>query len=235
MRDQETLGAAGAPMVDELLMHPELRARQVEVVAGEILFEPTTPAAHVYFVNSGQVRDYQPGRDQSARLLEILGPGDWFGVAALAGSETYRTRAVAASSAMLTRIAASEWVKLLSRDPDLATAWIAGLARKLVASREDAACLVFDDCNQRLVTALLHFSRSAAASPHPDGVVLRITHQQLAQAVGAARETISLALTQLRQRNLLKTGRNQLFFDPDALRKIARRNEMTPRGEPVVA
>ena len=49
-------------------------------------------------------------------------------------------------------------------------------------------------------------------------MVLRITHQQLAQAVGAARETISLALTQLRQRELLRTGRNQLFFNPDVLR-----------------
>ena len=44
--------------------------------------------------------------------------------------------------------------------------------------------------------------------------------QQLAQAVGVARETVSLALTQLRHQNLLRTGRNQLFFDPEALRRF---------------
>ena len=90
-------------------------------------------------------------------------------------------------------------------------------------AREDAACLVFDDCNQRLIKTLLQFSRTAAATPHPEGVVLRITHQQLAQAVGAARETVSLALTQLRQQNLLRTGRNQLFFNPEVLEKFSRR------------
>lgn len=235
MRDQETQSAVGAPTVDELLARPALGARQVEAAAGTVLYEPTTPANSVYFVNSGQVRVYQPGPDNSARLLEILGPGDWFGVAALAGSDTYGNRAVAASSAVVSLVGAGEWLRLLSRDAAVATEWVGRLAGKLVAAREDAACLVFDDCNQRLVKALLQFSRSAAASPHPDGVVLRITHQQLAQAVGAARETISLALTQLRQRNLLKTGRNQLFFDPDVLRTIARREERATTREPIVA
>ena len=65
-------------------------------------------------------------------------------------------------------------------------------------------------------------------------MVLRITHQQLAQAVGVARETVSLALTQLRQRNLLRTGRNQLFFNPDVLEKFSRRGEaLATTGEQV--
>lgn len=223
MRDQETQGAVSAPTVDELLSQPSLEARQVEATTGTVLFEPTTPARHVFFVNSGQVRVYQPGPQNSARLLEILGPGDWFGVAALAGAETYGNRAVAVSSVVVSEVPAEKWLSLLSQQPAVATEWVGRLAGKLVAAREDAACLVFDDCNQRLIKTLLQFSRSAAATPHPEGVVLRITHQQLAQAVGAARETISLALTQLRQQKLLRTGRNQLFFNPDVLEKFSRR------------
>ena len=81
--------------------------------------------------------------------------------------------------------------------------------------------MMFEDCNQRLVQTLLRFSRTAAATSLDDGgVVLRITHQQLAQAVGTARETVSLGLTQLRQRNLLRTGRNRLSFNPIARRAI---------------
>jgi CRP/FNR family transcriptional regulator, cyclic AMP receptor protein len=223
MRDQETQAAVRAPAVDELLSQPSLEGRPVEATTGTVLFEPATPARHVYFVHSGQVRVYQPGPDESARLLEILGPGDWFGVAALAGSATYGNRAVAVSSVVLSEVPADKWLALLSREPAVATEWVGRLAGKLVAAREDAACLVFDDCNQRLIRTLLQFSRSAAATPHPEGVVLRITHQQLAQAVGAARETISLALTQLRQQKLLRTGRNQLFFDPEVLGKFSQR------------
>lgn len=234
MREQETQGAHRAPAVDELLSQPALEARQVEATTGTVLFEPSTAARHVYFVHSGQVRVYQPGPDNSARLLEILGPGDWFGVAALAGSDTYGNRAVAVSSVVLSEVPADKWLEQLAQQPALATEWVGRLAGKLVAAREDAACLVFDDCNQRLIKTLLAFSRSAAATPHPEGVVLRITHQQLAQAVGAARETISLALTQLRQQKLLRTGRNQLFFNPDVLEKFSRRGTaLATTGEQV--
>ena len=224
MRDQGTQGAVSAPTVDELLSQPSLEARQVEATTGTVLFEPATPASHVFFVNSGQVRVYQPGPENSARLLEILGPGDWFGVAALAGAATYGNRAVAVSTVVVSEVPAEKWLNLLSQQPAVATEWVGRLAGKLVAAREDAACLVFDDCNQRLIKTLLQFSRSAAATPHPEGIVLRITHQQLAQAVGAARETISLALTQLRQQKLLRTGRTQLFFNPEVLEKFSRRD-----------
>jgi CRP-like cAMP-binding protein len=64
---------------------------------------------------------------------------------------------------------------------------------------------------------LLKFSRSAAAVATRDGVELRMTHEQLAQAVGTARETISLLLHELRNENLIRTGRNRVMFDPRTL------------------
>ncbi len=94
------------------------------------------------------------------------------------------------------------------------------LAQKLTAYREDAGGLVFEDCHHRLIRTLVHLSEGPAASPSADGVVVHITHQQLAQKVGVARETVSLALAQLRRRNLLRTGRNQLFFQPQNLKQV---------------
>jgi CRP/FNR family transcriptional regulator len=195
--------------------------------AGTNVFEPDTAAESVYFIHSGQVRIYQVGPDgESLRLIEILGAGDWFGAAALAHTRTYGTRAVAATRAVVSDVPADKWHNALAATPEVAAEVIGQLARKLQAAQEDAGRLVFDDCNERLVKTLLRFSHSAAATRRDDSgeVVLRITHQQLAQAVGAARETISLALTHLRQRDLLKTGRNQLFFNPDVLREQVCKN-----------
>ena len=39
-----------------------------------------------------------------------------------------------------------------------------------------------------------------------------------------ARETVSLALTEIRLKNLVRTGRNQLTFNPAALEQFASRN-----------
>ena len=199
-------------------------ARQLELTAGTSVFEPSTSADNVYFIHTGQVRVYQVGPDDELRLIEILGPNDWFGSAALANTRSYGVRAVAVTRAVVSEVAADKWQSALASNPEVTAEVIGQLARRLQGAVEDAGRLVFDDCNERLVKTLLRFSHSAAATRRAeDGeVTLRITHAQLAQAVGAARETISLALTHLRQRDLLKTGRNQLFFNPDVLRQACK-------------
>jgi CRP/FNR family transcriptional regulator len=167
--------------------------------------------------------------DGSTRLIEILGPGQWLGVAAVAGQATYQARAVAVTAATLTQVGIDQFRAALLRRPEQLLELSRQLAGRLLAANEEAARLVFEDCNQRLLRTLVRFSRSAASAPCEQGVVLRMTHDQLAQAIGVARETVSLALTQLRQQNLLKTGRNQLVFDPEALARLA---EQSSRRQP---
>jgi CRP/FNR family transcriptional regulator len=216
----------------QLFAHPALDGRELELVSGQALYRPGDPAEHLYYIHTGQVRLYLRGPDGSGRLLEILGPGQWFGCAALAEGGTCDAQAVAVSRSVVTQVRADRMLALLGRQPELSVEIIRHLAGGLKAAREDSARLVFDDCNQRLVTALIRFSRSAAATQQEDGVVLHITHEQLAQAIGVARETVSLALTEMRHQNLVRTGRNQLRFNPEALRQFSQRGT---RREPQVA
>jgi CRP-like cAMP-binding protein len=204
--------------------NPSFGASRTELREPSILFEPSSSADDVFFIESGQIRIYQISPDGSTRLAEILGPGDWFGIASLCGVETYGSRAVIVSKTVLWSSPAERLLKLLSQQPDVAVEMVCQLAIRLEAANDTAARLVFNDCNERLIQTLVKFSRTSAATLQEDGgVVLRITHQQLAQAVGAARETVSLALTQLRQQNLLRTGRNRLLFNPDMLEQFSKR------------
>ncbi|MDB5171780.1 MAG: putative cyclic nucleotide-binding domain [Phycisphaerales bacterium] len=225
----------GDSSLSDMLSEPQLGAQRVELAAGMVVFEPGAAGQNLYFIQSGQVREYQAGPDDSARLLDILGPGEWFGVGALGTTGIYKSRAVAISPTTVWAVPVEKLLALFARQPGVSTMFIRQLAGKIQAAREDAGRLVFDDCGSRLIKTLLHFSNTAAATPQENGVVmLRITHRQLAQAVGAARETVSLALTQLRQQNLLRTGRNRLVFHPDALRGIASRpHAATPRREKI--
>jgi len=215
-----------------VLADPSLGASRREVDESIVLFEPRTPANALYFIEAGQVRVYQIGHDGSTRLSDIFGAGDWFGIAALAGSEDYGNRAVTVSRSVVWTIPVDRLIQALGRDSSLTRKLVAQLATRLEEANNTAARMMFEDCNQRLVQTLLRFSRTAAATSQEDGgVVLRITHQQLAQAVGAARETVSLGLTQLRQKNLLRTGRNRLSFNPIALEQFSRRQ--LANGHPV--
>ena len=209
-------------LFNELVANPSLGARRMSVAPGTVLYEPHTGAHNLYFIHRGQIRTYHVGDQDYGRLIDILGPDAWFGEAALAKAASYGEQAIAVVPSVVSEIPAERFLNLLLATPRAAVEVYRQLAAKLTAAREDAAGLVFDDCHSRLLKALVRFSRSAAASPHGDGVVLRITHEQLAQAIGVARETVSLALTQLRQQNLLRTGRNQLMFNPESLRGFTR-------------
>jgi CRP-like cAMP-binding protein len=207
-----------AGLVD-FFMDPQLGGRTINASNGQVICDANAPADHIYFVNRGQVRVYASGPNESRRLVEILGAGEWFGTAALAGAMSHQIKVVAVGAAVVTEVRVDRLLTLLSRNPAQMLEFNRQLALKLLAETEQVGRLVFEDCNHRLIGALVRFSQSAASSPRDDGVVLRITHDQLAQAIGVARETVSLALTQLRQRNLLRTGRNQLMFNPDMLRR----------------
>jgi len=195
------------------------------VAAGEVIHPADNPANHVYFIERGEVRLYQPGPDGTARLVEILGPGDWFGISALAGSATCEKSAIAITTVAVAQIPVDDFLAVLERDASAAVLFLRDVAKRLHASRSATSRFVFDDCERRILKTLIDFSRTAAASPTSgDEVALRITHQQLAQAIGVARETVSLALTKLRRQNLVQTGRNRLVFNPISLQEFATRS-----------
>lgn len=210
--------SAESPLA-QLLRESALQAHRIQVPAKAALYQASDPARSVYYIHQGQIRTYQTGPNGSRRLVEILGADEWCGAAALARMESYGEVAEAVVPTTISIIAADRLFALVTQTPAIAIELIHQLAAKLAAYREDASGLVFEDCNHRLIRTLMHLSDSPAASPAPDGVVVRITHQQLAQKVGVARETISLALAQLRRRNLLRTGRNQLIFSPATLQQ----------------
>ena len=183
------VAAAGeAVRISDLLCDPSFDARQTEEPASTVLHEADAPAHDIYFIRTGQVRVFLPGADaSSARLVEILGPGDWFGVASLAGSAVYGSRAVAVTAAGVCRVPADRLLANLPRVPALAAELIRQLAQKLQAAHEDAATLVFEDTNHRLIKTLLQFSRSAAASPEQGGAGGRTAHHPPATRPGRRR------------------------------------------------
>ena len=221
---QTTTRPASESPLAALLRDSNLQSHRIQVPAKAALYQPGDPARNIYYIHHGQVRTYQIAPNGSRRLIEILGQEHWCGTAALAGHDHYGETAEAVVPTSVSIISVDRLFAVLPHQPSTAGQMIRQLAAKLASYREDASGLVFEDCNHRLIRTLVQMSDSPAASPAPEGVVVRITHLQLAQKVGVARETVSLALAQLRRRNVLRTGRNQLMFSPQTLRNYKNGN-----------
>jgi CRP/FNR family transcriptional regulator, cyclic AMP receptor protein len=194
--------------------------QKLQFSRGQIVQEPDEPAVNFHFIEQGEIRLYHVVDEVVARLLDILGPGDWFGAAALAHLPKCGKRAVSTSQSVLYAVPITELRQELSENGPLALQILGDMARRLSDAWTEGSELLFEDCRFRLIKTLLRYSNSAAARHEADEVVLNITHAQLANAVGAARETISLCLTSLRHENIVQTGRNQLKFKPERLREV---------------
>src|SRR5215831_18117131 len=72
-----------------LLREPTFQSHHIQVPAKAVLYHPEDQARNVYFIHQGQVRTYQAAPSGSRRLIEILGPEEWCGAAALARLDHY--------------------------------------------------------------------------------------------------------------------------------------------------
>lgn len=215
-------------LTEEFFRHPQLQSTQKSINAGSVIYQPFTPAQNMYYLQRGEVRLYMVGSGSEKRLVGILGPGDWFGETAMAHRSMYGVQAVALVRTALIEASADRFVQLLTAQPEALLELSRALAVRLLTARREASEVVFDSSDQRLMSALVRFSRSAAASRQGDEVILRMTHDQLAQAVGVARETVSVGLQGLRRQKLLRTGRGHLVFNPEAIRASCEASGATP-------
>ena len=108
--------------------------------------------------------------------------------------------------------------------PDVARHLLRALARRLRRTNEALADLVFSDVPGRVAKALLDLSERFGR-PTDDGlrVAHDLTQEELAQLVGASRETVNKALADFASRGWLRLeARAVVLLDIDRLRKRAR-------------
>ena len=127
--------------------------------------------------------------------------------------------ATAVTDATLIGLGHADLQPWLTGRPEVAEQLLAALARRLRRTNEAMADLVFSDVPGRVAKALLDLARRVRRTTADDG--LRVTHdltqEELAQLVGASRETVNKALADFAGRGFLRLeGRAVVILDLDA-------------------
>jgi CRP/FNR family transcriptional regulator len=112
----------------------------------------------------------------------------------------------------------------LTGRPGVAEALLKALAQRLRRTNETLADLVFSDVPGRVAKALVELSEKFGVKRN-DGILVEhdLTQEELAQLVGASRETVNKALAEFTQREWIKLEpRAVLLLDFDRLLKRSR-------------
>jgi len=203
-----------------------LRASMVEMdlARGQVVFSEGDAGDRLYVIVDGKIKLGTSSTDGRESLLAILGPGEMFGELSLFDPGPRTATATALTETTLLGLGHDALGPWLNGRPGVAQALLKALSQRLRRTNENLSDLVFSDVPGRVAKALLDLNEKFGEK-RSDGLYVEhdLTQEELAQLVGASRETVNKALADFVQRNWIKLEpRAVLILDLDRLVKRAR-------------
>jgi CRP/FNR family transcriptional regulator, cyclic AMP receptor protein len=203
-----------------------LQAGVTEVVLarGDRLFDEADAGDRLYVVLDGKIKLTRTSPDGRENLISLMGPGEMFGELSLFDPRPRTMTASAVTDVRLAALAHDDLRSWLTGRPDVAMHLLAALARRLRRTNEVMSDLVFTDVPGRVAKALLDLA-ARFGTRQEDGLQVNhdLTQEELAQLVGASRETVNKALADFVARGWIQLHpKSVLLIDPERLRRRAR-------------
>jgi len=172
---------------------------------GDVLFREGDRGERLYVIGEGKIKLGLTSIDGRENLLAILGPGEMFGELSLFDPGPRTATATAVAETQLIALGHEDLNAFLAGRPAVASTMLAALARRLRRTNE-----ALSDLSNR-------FGRSSE-----DGILVAhdLTQEELAQLVGASRETVNKALADFATRGWIKLeARAVVLIDIDRIQR----------------
>jgi CRP-like cAMP-binding protein len=187
---------------------------------GQEIFGPGRGGELIYIVRTGCVRLYKSLPDGRSINLGLLGPNTVFTQDIDPDGLSSGSSAEALVDSTVSVVALDDLTDLIQRAPELASAVVHGMSRRLSELHALTEHLLARDTSVRLASTLLTLARGFGR-PTADGltaITLPMTHQTLANMIGSNRVTVTRKLIELQELGAVRSlGRNSIAVSPDKL------------------
>ena len=189
--------------------------------AGQTIFMQGDPGNGLYIIQTGRVKIMVTSSAGKNLLISSLGPGDFFGELALLDGEPRSADALAREACQLLLLRRDDFLSFLQARPGVAIQLLAILSRRLRRTTQQMQDVAFSDVPTRLARVLLALAE-AQGTPGPDGLTIsrRVTQTELAEMIGATRESANKWLAAYEREGLIRQQRGIItLLAPDQLRE----------------
>ncbi len=192
------------------------RVRPRTVRRGELVFAEGDAGEVVFLILDGKIKITRSASEGRENLLALLGPGEVFGESSVFDPGPRTASATAVDTSQLVWLSHSQLRVWLAESPDVAEVLIRVLARRLRGSNDAIVDRVFTDVPGRVAKALLDLA-DRFGRPDSGGILVEhgLTQEELAQLVGASRETVNKALADFATRGWLRLGTRAVVIVDD--------------------
>ena len=228
-----------AAVFRRVALFSELEAGELEALArafsprsypsGSPIISESEPGDLFFVILRGEVKVFVDSPDGREVVLSHLQTGDFFGEMALLEGETRSASVEALTDCELAVLARAEFFAVLERDFSLTRKILERLSSRLRKANEVIESMALLDVGGRLARYLIRLA-DESGQPAVEGyfVVTRPTHQEIANSIGATRETVTRMLKQFEARKLIRT-KGSMVWVPADVPAGARENEWRRR------
>ncbi|NLF32703.1 MAG: Crp/Fnr family transcriptional regulator [Planctomycetes bacterium] len=175
--------------------------------AGERVIMQGDPVQRFIVVHRGELSLLRSSADGRERIVAMLRPGMHFGLAEMITGEGSAVAVRAEQECILGVLSQEAFRREVLADTKLSYALMQTMARSIFRLVRELDHATFESVPQRLARYLLAAAHHSGLRTDRGIQILRApTHQELANLVGATRETVTRALGKMRDQGLLELG-----------------------------
>lgn len=200
------------------------RSMPLKFAKGERIFAQHSDSDCFYLTILGSVGLFLPGPQADGKLLDLISPGESFGLAAMFLQVPLPVSAKAISDCLVVKVPAEIVFTLLEADPGLAKKMLAGMALKMHRLVHDIEGYAFRTAAGRIADYLLELPRQ----PGETHLTLPLSKGEIAGKLLVTRETLSRVLQGWKRDRVINLRhRNIDILDAERLQQF---RQFSPMG-----
>jgi len=188
----------------------------------EFIFQLGAPCEHVYLLSQGRVKIFGLSALGKEVIQWFCLPGELFGLAEIARGGPRKVYAQACIDCEVYAVPPDHFKMFLARHPATSLSVIDLLSSRLRVLGDMLQNLTSDDVTTRVVKLLLRLC--ARYGKHAEGQIcleLPLTHQEMADMIGATRQTVTTVIGELKRMGALRIENHQIWVArPDLLESL---------------
>ncbi len=181
------------------------RADQCEYEKGQYIFQAGDPGNHVYILDDGRAKIFQVSAQGKEMILWFCLPGEVFGLTEVLRGGVREVHAQACTPCSVYAISRKKFQSFLMDYPATSQQIIELLSCRMRVLGHMMMNLATDDVASRIVKLMMRLAARYQGDDRREiSLDIPLTHQEIADMIGASRQTVTSVLGELRRRGILQ-------------------------------
>jgi CRP-like cAMP-binding protein len=168
---------------------------------------------YMYVIRSGRVKVTKASDEGREQIMNLFSEGDFFGEMALLDNRPRSASVTTLEPTLLLALSRRDFLELLKNRSTLALCVIQELTRRLRETGDQASSISFQKVQERTRGLFERLARDEGSTDH-SRITPTLTHQQIADMIGASRETVTRAVKRLKADGWLQQQGKRYVIPP---------------------